>query len=219
LVNPRSQLNVANSKLILSLKSGMALKTLVKVGRISNLSDARYCAGMAVDMLGFRVIAGQDHYVSPELFKEIRGWFSGPAIVAEAYGIEKSEDLPVLIQSYLPDFIELSLTDLLKIHSPYSTYILSTTYEELVAQEAVLAPYRIQISKVILPASTDRKAIDELARNYKVLLQVDSNTPDDVFINNASLKGIALQGSPEEKPGLKNYDQLADILEKLEVDN
>jgi phosphoribosylanthranilate isomerase len=197
----------------------MALKTLVKVGRISNLSDARYCAGMSVDLLGFRVVKGNDHYVSPELFKEIRGWFSGPAIVAEAYGIEKGEDLPEIIQQYLPDYIELSLADLLKIHSPSSTYILATTYEEIVAQEDAIAPFRIQISKIIVPATTDKKHVDELARSYKVLLQVDATTPDDAFINNPSLKGIALQGSPEEKPGLKNYDQLSDILEKLEVEN
>ncbi len=31
----------------------MALKTIVKVGNITNLSDARYCAVMGVDMLGF----------------------------------------------------------------------------------------------------------------------------------------------------------------------
>lgn len=197
----------------------MALKTLVKVGQISNLSDARYCAGMSVDMLGFRVIAGHDHYVSPELFKEIRGWFSGPAVVAEAYGIEKGEDLPAIIQNYLPDFIELSIQDLVKLHSPYSTYIVSATYEELIANEDELAPFRIQISKVIVPASTDKKLIDELARSYKVLLQVDANTRHDAFINNPSLKGIALQGSQEEKPGLKNYDHLSEILEKLETED
>src|SRR5690349_969235 len=130
LVNPRS-----NSITKLILYNRMALKTLVKVGKISNLSDARYCAGMNVDLLGFRVVTGQDHYVSPELFKEIRGWFTGPAIVAEAYGIQKNEDLPAIIQQYLPDYIELAIPDLLKLHSPSSTYILSTTFEELAANE------------------------------------------------------------------------------------
>jgi phosphoribosylanthranilate isomerase len=197
----------------------MALKTLVKVGSISNLSDARYCSGMSVDMLGFSVISGKEHYVSPELFKEIRGWFSGPAIVAEVYGIQKGEDLPVVIQHYLPDFIELSLQDLLKIHSPYSTYILSTTFEEMSTQEALIAPFRNQISKIILPATTDKKAIDELARSYKVMVQIDSTVSLDTLLSNPSIKGIALQGSPEEKPGLKNYDQLAEILEKLEVED
>lgn len=194
----------------------MALKTLVKVGKISNLSDARYCAGMNVDLLGFRVVAGQDHYVSPELFKEIRGWFSGPGIVAEAYGIEKNEDLPAIIQQYLPDYIEVSLQDLLKIHSPSSTFILSTTVEELAAQENVIAPYRNQISKVIIPASTKKELIAELTRSYKVMLSADAETPLDALLN-IGIKGIALQGSAEEKPGLKNYDSLSTILEQLEV--
>lgn len=194
----------------------MALKTLVKVGMISNLSDARYCAGMNVDLLGFRVIAGQDHYVSPELFKEIRGWFSGPGIVAEAYGIEKNEDLPAIIQQYLPDYIEVSLQDLLKIHSPSSTFILSTTIEELAAQENVIAPYRNQISKVIIPANTRKELITELTRSYKVLLSADAETPIDTLLD-TGIKGIALQGSAEEKPGLKNYDSISTILEQLEV--
>lgn len=197
----------------------MALKTLVKVGSISNLSDARYCAGMAVDMLGFCVVEGQNHYVSPVLFKEIRGWFSGPAIVAEAYGIQKSEDLPAIIQNYLPDFIELSVQDLLNIHSPHSTFILSTTFEELIAYETLIAPFRNQISKIIVPAATDKKAIDELARSYKVMVHIDSTISLDALLSNPGIKGIALQGSPEEKPGLKNYDQLSDILEKLEVED
>ena len=197
----------------------MALKTLVKVGQISNLSDARYCAGMSVDMLGFGVITGQPHYVSPELFKEMRGWFSGPAIVAEAYGIQKGEDLPAIIQNYLPDFIELGVQDLLKIHSPSSTYILSTTPEELQAQEDALTLFRIQISKIIIPASTEKAVVDELARSYKVMLRVDAGFPIDTVINNPSIKGIALQGSPEERPGLKTYDQLSSILDKLEVED
>lgn len=195
------------------------LKTLVKVGKISNLSDARYCSGMHVDLLGFRVIPGQPDYVSPELFRELRGWFSGPAIVAEAYGIEKGEDLPAIIQHYLPDYIEVSLDDLVKIHSPSATFILSTTPEELVAKEDVVAPFRTQISKIIIPGSTNKAVIDELARSYKVVLHIDANTSMDTVLSNATIKGIALEGSPEEKPGVKNYDRLADILEKLEMEN
>jgi len=195
----------------------MALKTLVKVGKISNLSDARYCSGMSVDMLGFRVVAGQDHYVNPELYKEIRGWFSGPAIVAEAYGIQKGEDLPAIIQNYLPDFIELSIQDLVKIHSPSSTFILSTTFEELISHEKMIEPFRNQISKIIIPSSTKHESIAELVRSYHVMLSLDSETSIDTVLDYPGIQGIALQGSPEEKPGLKNYDSLSSILEKLEI--
>src|SRR6187401_3084647 len=90
----------------------MALKTIVKVGGITNLSDARYCSGMGVDMLGFRVIEGQDNYISPKQFQEIRGWVTGPQIVAEIYGIEKESDLAEIIAQYRPDYLELGSGEL-----------------------------------------------------------------------------------------------------------
>lgn len=33
----------------------MALKTFVKISGVNNLSDARYCAGMGVNQLGFNI--------------------------------------------------------------------------------------------------------------------------------------------------------------------
>ena len=197
----------------------MALKTLVKVGKISNLSDARYCAGMSVDMLGFSVISGRDNYVSPELFKEMRGWFTGPAVVTEVYGIEKHEDLAGIIQSYLPDFVEGTLSDIKKLHSAFAAYIVSTTYEEIKAHEEELGIHRPQIAYLIIPESTPVEQIDELSKEYKLLLRIDSTNPADSLLHNIHLKGIALQGSAEDKPGLKNYDALASILEKLEAED
>ncbi|HEY0656099.1 MAG TPA: hypothetical protein VGD65_23350, partial [Chryseosolibacter sp.] len=85
----------------------MPLKTLVKVGNISNLSDARYCSGMGVEMLGFRVIEGQQNFVSPKLFQEIRGWVTGPKIVAEIYGLTSPDQLPSILENYAPDYFEI----------------------------------------------------------------------------------------------------------------
>lgn len=197
----------------------MALKTLVKVGKISNLSDARYCAGMSVDMLGFSVISGKDNYVSPELFREMRGWFTGPAVVTEVYGIEKHEDLPGIIQQYLPDFIEGSFADIKKLHAAFTAYIVSTTYEEIKAHEDELGIYRPQIAYLIIPESTPLDQIEALSKEYKILLRIDSLNPDDSKLHNAHTKGIALQGGTEDKPGLKNYDALSSVLEKLETED
>lgn len=197
----------------------MALKTLVKVGKISNLSDARYCAGMSVDMLGFGVIKGRDSYVSPELFKEMRGWFTGPSIVAEIYGIEKHEDLAAIIETYLPDLIEGSFEDIKKLHAAFTSYLLSTTYEEVKAHESELGIYRTQIAYLIVPESTPSEQLEELSKEYKLLLQIDSTDPEDTKLFNPHIKGIALQGGAEDKPGLKDYDALATVLEKLEAED
>ena len=90
----------------------MALKTLVKIGGITNLSDARYCAGMGVDMLGFHVIQGQPNYISPESFQQIRGWITGPLIVAEIAGLQNPEDLQLILENYKPDMLQMELAEL-----------------------------------------------------------------------------------------------------------
>ena len=48
----------------------MPLKTIVKVGSITNLSDARYCAGMGVEMLGFNVVAGHESFIDAKKYQE-----------------------------------------------------------------------------------------------------------------------------------------------------
>lgn len=174
---------------------------------------------MSVDMLGFSVINGRENYVSPELFKEMRGWFTGPSIVTEIYGIEKHEDLAAIIQAYLPDLVEGAFNDIKKLHSAFASYILSTTYEEVKAHEDELGIYRNQIAYLIIPEATPLEQIEELSKIHKVLLRIDSLNPEDSKLHNAHTKGIALQGSSEDKPGLKNYDALASVLEKLEAED
>ena len=61
----------------------MALRTFVKINGITNLTDARYCSGMYVDLLGFTFEEGADRLVSTTTFKEISGWVSGVDFVAE----------------------------------------------------------------------------------------------------------------------------------------
>ena len=61
----------------------MGLKTLVKVGEVSNLSDARYCAGMGVELIGFNLDKSSANYVSIETFTAITGWIEGVEFVAE----------------------------------------------------------------------------------------------------------------------------------------
>src|SRR5688572_15531110 len=98
----------------------MPLKTLVKVGNITNLSDARYCAGMGVDMLGFRVIEGQENFVAPKLFQEIRGWVAGPKVVAELYGYSENLDFNLILKNYAPDFAEFTYAEYLKFRTVIS---------------------------------------------------------------------------------------------------
>ncbi|MGB3586453.1 MAG: phosphoribosylanthranilate isomerase, partial [Tunicatimonas sp.] len=58
-----------------------------------------------------------------------------------------------------------------------------------------------------------------LAEHYPILLGFGI-TPDNILslVDNSAILGIALKGSNEIKPGYKDFDDLAEILEVLEVD-
>ena len=90
----------------------MALRTFVKVSTISNLSDARYCAGMGVDLLGFCTIEEQDDYMHPARFQEIRGWVTGPKIVAEVYGLKDAGQLQRILDDYKPHYLQMGINEI-----------------------------------------------------------------------------------------------------------
>ncbi|MDH4297580.1 MAG: hypothetical protein OEV74_14960, partial [Cyclobacteriaceae bacterium] len=64
--------------------------------------------------------------------------------------------------------------------------------------------------------------LSEVARNtpdtYPLLLAIKSEHDLDLALDNPHIEGIAMKGSNELRPGLKDYAVLAEILERLEVD-
>jgi phosphoribosylanthranilate isomerase len=191
----------------------MALKTLVKVGSITNLSDARYCAGMGVDFLGFRVIEGQPAMISAKSFQEIRGWITGPQIVAEIYGIETTAQLEETLQNLHPDYLELSLAEFHKIGSAIALpFILRLDPgEELPSTLSTPPAYLLVDQKV-------SASISKYIPEYDLLIRVGQLAELDDAMAQTGVSGIALHGGTEIRPGLKDYEQLAGILEALEED-
>jgi phosphoribosylanthranilate isomerase len=190
----------------------MALKTLVKVGSITNLSDARYCAGMGVEFLGFRVIEGQPGSISAKLFQEIRGWVTGPQIVAEIYGITDVTTLPQIVESFRPDYFELGVADYLRVGAAIDLpYILSLKPgEELPAMLHSRPAYIL----TDIPSASSSKLIPE----HELLVEVSDIPGVQQILHQTGISGISLHGGVEIRPGLKQYDELAEILESLEED-
>ena len=208
-------------------RKAMALKTKVKINRITNLTDARYCSGMYVDILGFCLEKGSPHFVSPTQFQEITGWISGID-----YAAEFAEEDAYTIERTLAEY-------------PGITWIESGDLETLVQLNSLGKKliYRVKIEELdtLLPKT-------DLLREHEITLHLTSInkslTIDNEFIINKlssqlnlflgagitpekanslcelpGLFGFALDSGDEIKPGLRDFDQLAAILENLELED
>lgn len=191
----------------------MPLKTIVKVGSLTNLSDARYCAGMDVKMLGFQAVPHQPFYITAARYQEIRGWVTGPQIVAEVYGLQDREQLNAIRDAYRPDFLEVG-PDELPLVSENSLPLIVNLPDD--ASPEIVSYLNSMGDKIVyLITSAEYHA----ALPFPKLVRVKSLTEVDDVLLQQEVAGIALMGSDEISPGLKSYDTLAPILEMLEEDN
>jgi phosphoribosylanthranilate isomerase len=198
----------------------MPLKTLVKVGNISNLSDARYCAGMGAEMLGFVVIEGRNNFIHPKSYQEIRGWISGPSIVAEMYGITPTTNVDSIISDYAPDFLEVNLADVALLPINKLPLIVSVDNNTPSTELVKLAFMQDRIAFIQVNGSENPlEFIKKLSHRFPVLATIKSLVELNDLLNTQAINGISLNGSQEIKPGLKDYGHLAGVLEQLDIEN
>ena len=208
----------------------MSLKTFVKVSNINNLSDARYCAGMYVNLMGFNLEQSHEDFISPEKFKEITDWLSGLEYVAE-FETAHPDTILSTLQSYEGiKYIQIQEEIHLKmlVNSGYGLILKITIHEaseldEIIAKSNSYKSFGVVIlldSTSLELNDTVANKISELSSKCDVLLGfgLEADTIEK-SLNQTGVKGICLQGGHEIKPGLKDFDELADILEALEVED
>lgn len=200
----------------------MSLKTLVKVSNITNLSDARYCAGMGVEMIGFVMDKFSVDYTSPEKMKEIKSWVAGVKIVGETQSADY-EEVKALVEAYEIDFLQISEAVLLPQIVDLGKPIILKLEFESAHFEDYLERYS-QFVEFFLVGGGDfsdfaRYTLKEYTFNYSIVLDFGITSENvNELLDEMQIKGIALKGSNEIRPGYKDYDELSEILEVLEED-
>lgn len=205
----------------------MSLKTVVKINRITNLTDARYCSGMHVDLLGFSLESTSPNFVSGSQFKEITGWIAGIAYAAE-FSQSTAAEIIALLPSYSGiSYIESEHLDtLLALKDLGLGLIYKVSIEQLLLLPELKKLLNGQEITLHLTSSQETITIEnytlikKLSSFSKVLIgfgvQADSASQLSVL---PGVYGLALDGGDEIKPGLRDFDQLADILESLELED
>lgn len=209
----------------------MALKTFVKISNVNNLSDARYCSGMYVDLMGFALEPTDENYLSPESFKEITDWLSGLQYVGEFTTSDPATILNQVTSYEGIQYIQVDDEDcLLKLaDSDYKLIFNTRVNSNIQLNELLPIAQRLKNTDVILLIDSsdpdiycnpDWDVIREIAHVCEVLLGFgfDADTVENI-LEKTQVKGIAMKGGKEIKPGIKDFDELADTLEKLEIDD
>lgn len=206
----------------------MALQTIVKISNVTNLSDARYCAGMGVDMLGFSMDPDSPDYVSPEAVRAMRGWVAGVQIVGETHAIDP-EQISQLVAAYTPDMVQVDEAAVLPfLHALNKPLLLrldlmGTTLNQLDTLASTNIPdmtYLLLESGSPIHLDDDLLAsLTHLATRHRVLLGTGIAVDNvHALLAQLPLVGIAMAGENEERPGSKDFGALMDVLEAIETE-
>ncbi|MEQ8362916.1 MAG: hypothetical protein RH948_08615 [Cyclobacteriaceae bacterium] len=196
----------------------MQLKTKVKVGNITNLSDARYCAGMGVDLLGFP-IGDTDGKISFDTFLEIAEWIAGPAFILEYTDSMDDELFQKVTQSTAVQHVQLNYDQLSRLGDKVDklSIILKTSIAEWKDIKVHLSTYNIAYLVLAESITPEWNVVGEINSVINVL--IPQHLVENMSkVESLPITGILMEGSSEDKPGQKDYDHLANVLETLEVD-
>jgi len=208
----------------------MFLKTKIKVGKLTNLTDARYFAAQGVDWLGFSLQPGDESQVSPALVSAIVEWVEGPKVTGE-FGhvpaetiLEQVETLGLqaiqippyydqtersklagleVIQEVIPESID-DLLSLPQDDHPVTVYLLNGIANQL-------------DWSAIQQHSDAKQALIQFCQNNSVLLELNFSATDlDEVLRIIQPTGFQVKGGAEEKVGYKSFDELDDWFEVLQ---
>lgn len=198
----------------------MALKTFVKVSGINNLSDARYCSGMEVDQLGFSIQEGSAKYTDPDKFKEIKGWLSGVAYVGEIEA-DSTKDISEIVRDYELDALQVANAQQVMEAQATGLPVILKTDVSMITME-LLASLKDKVSYFLIDSVYEGQVSPDilaLTGQYPIALGYGFDAKTVESLAKSGIKGIALKGGDEISPGLRDFDEMMDILEALEIDD
>lgn len=198
----------------------------IKLSNITNLSDARFAAAVGIDYIGFCFDTNDVNYIPPVKAKEIFEWTSGTIVVAEfgEQSIEEIKDISELLgvdfieiyNSILPDEFSLFQVPLIK-KIDLDRFDASSLLKEIEAYK--ISCYAFHLFSSSGRDNFDKGILKELCQNHLIIwgLPLDlSNTKEIIEINKPFALNIS--GGYEEKPGLKDFDEMNDWLDSIRME-
>jgi phosphoribosylanthranilate isomerase len=196
----------------------MSLVLPVKLSKVTNLSDARYGAGMGVQFMGFCMSPDNPHRVSPEEFTAITGWLSGPEYVGE---FDEGTPFTTIVDTaklYEVYWVEIHDEELVQSLQNVGLKVILTVDVAKLASIKAIPDYLLVYSYAdSFSVNEHLNMLKNINKKVPVLLASGLEAGKILSWHEASaLSGVAIAGGEEIRPGYKDFDEIADILEVLE---
>lgn len=205
----------------------MSFLTNIKLGNITNLSDARFAAAADATYIGFCFDPENENYITPLKAKDIIDWVTGSSVVAE-FGnqtLEEIRDISELLDidvievnnQLLPDeLMGLGKAIIKKIDvNQFDAQQLQT---EIDAYQKVADAFHLYASGK--PQKFDHDQLVALCASEKIIWGLELHLENVLdIINTYKPFAISVSGGQEEKAGVKDFDELNDLLDLLATEN
>lgn len=189
--------------------------TAIKLGGITNLTDARYAAAVGVTYLGFCFDPSSPDYLPPIKAKEIMDWISGCHFVGE-FGKQPKEEITEIcsllnleIAEVFPGCEPADISSIIKLNINHQNQDEVVNYINSFASQ--FAAFHLFSSDKSYNPFND--LIKSLCETGKIIWGFELNEEHiKKSIKEYKPFAINLHGGVEEKPGLKNLDVLESLL-------
>ncbi len=205
----------------------------VKICGLTNLPDARFCAGAGADYLGFIQYPPSPRYIAPENVRQINDWLYGPQTV----GVFVNTDAATVNQS-----CDIAGFDVIQLHGDESPAYCRRIVRPVIKAVSVrpgdtvqklsrlLSAYKDDVTAFLLDTwhpelsggtgtCFDWRICKDLAKSYPIIL-AGGLDPENVkeAIEIVSPWGVDLSSGLEHSPGNKNYDLVTNFFESIAAD-
>lgn len=208
----------------------MDLITVLKLGAVNNLSDARFGAGVGAQYLGLNLDQRDPNSLGTVDAPELIQWIQGPAIIGE-FGKQEAGHINTVCEllqlgwAQIEDDANLDRIKALETEIILDLAIDNWKQEELLAHmEAAndyVSFYLISLKhgsiEDYLTESGNKEFLKNLIAKYPVFFSFDLNKENlKPLLEEFAPHGINLKGSNEDRPGYKDFEELMDMADLLQ---
>ncbi|HMG16759.1 MAG TPA: hypothetical protein VK590_14990 [Saprospiraceae bacterium] len=201
-------------------------KTQVLADKLTHLTDARYFAARGVDILCFSIPEEQALDKALMSIHAILSWVEGPKIYLRP-GFRSTEEIISLCNDLNPEAIivpylgEAIEKDLLNCKLVLDLIIESEDFVETGLEliynanpDGIICEIR---NKKDLYSSWLLSFLSSVPKEIVIFIKLSFAYVDPLSLLELPIQGIAIEGSLEEKLGLKSFDKIDSLLDELEI--